>query len=66
VRFQVPTAVKMLMLVFWAETLESYILVQWFPNGVSRHPGVSRGTTRCVAKLKENIFKLRLLVIINN
>jgi hypothetical protein len=28
---------------------------QWFPNGVSRHPGVSGGTTRCVAKLKKNI-----------
>jgi hypothetical protein len=30
-----------------------YTLDQWFPNGVSRHPGVSGGTTRCVAKLKE-------------
>jgi hypothetical protein len=40
-------------------------LDQWFPNGVSRHPGVSEGTTRCVAKLKK-IFKLRLMVIINN
>jgi hypothetical protein len=38
---------------------------QWFPNGVSRHPGVSGGTTRCVAKLKK-IFKLRLMMIINN
>jgi hypothetical protein len=28
-------------------------LEQWFPNGVSRHPGVSGGTTRCVAKLKK-------------
>jgi hypothetical protein len=30
-------------------------LRQWFPNGVSRHAGVSRGTTRGVAKLK-NIY----------
>jgi hypothetical protein len=34
-------------------------LDQWFPNGVSG------GTMRCVAKLK-NIFKLRLMMIINN
>jgi hypothetical protein len=34
-------------------------LDQWFPNGVSG------GTTRCVAKLKK-IFKLRLIMIINN
>jgi hypothetical protein len=40
-------------------------LEQWFPNGVSPHPGVSGGTTRCVAKLKK-IFKLRLMMIINN
>jgi hypothetical protein len=32
----------------WIERLD-----QWFPNGVSRHPGVSGGTTRCVAKLKK-------------
>jgi hypothetical protein len=32
-----------------------YRLLQWFPNGVSRHPGVSGGTTRCIAKLKTNI-----------
>jgi hypothetical protein len=30
-----------------------HALGQWFPNGVSRHPGVSGGTTRCVAKLKK-------------
>jgi hypothetical protein len=30
-------------------------LLQWFPNGVLRHPGVSQRTTRCVAKLK-NIY----------
>jgi hypothetical protein len=41
------------------------VLEQWFPNGVSRHPGVLGGTTRCVAKLKK-IFKLRLMMIINN
>jgi hypothetical protein len=28
---------------------------KWFPNGVSQHPGVSGGTTRCVAKFKKNI-----------
>jgi hypothetical protein len=31
------------------------LLIQWFPNGVSRYPGVSGGTTRCVAKLKKKI-----------
>jgi hypothetical protein len=45
---------------------ETKSLDQWFPNGVSRHPGVSGGTTMCVAKLKKKIFKLRLMMIINN
>jgi hypothetical protein len=38
---------------------ENLSLQQWFPNGVSG------GTTMCVAKLKK-IFKLRLMMIINN
>jgi hypothetical protein len=42
-----------------------YAIDQGFPTGVSQHPGVSRGTTRCVAKLKK-IFKLRLMMIMNN
>jgi hypothetical protein len=38
------------------ERVQTWICIgQWFPNGVSRHPGVSGGTTRCVAKLKKNI-----------
>jgi hypothetical protein len=40
-------------------------LDQGFPNGVSRHPGVSWGATRCVAKLKKK-FKLMLMMIVNN
>jgi hypothetical protein len=54
------SAAKVMLTAFW------YVngVVQWFP-GVSRHPGVSGGTTRCVAKLKK-IFKLRLMMIINN
>jgi hypothetical protein len=36
-----------------------HALAQWFPNGVSR------GTTRCVAKLKKYIFKLILIMIKN-
>jgi hypothetical protein len=35
------------------------LIEQWFPNGVSR------GTTRCVAKLKKYIFKLILIMIKN-
>jgi hypothetical protein len=38
---------------------ENHKKCKWFPNGVSG------GTTRCVAKLKK-IFKLRLMIIINN
>jgi hypothetical protein len=32
-----------------------YILDQWFPNDVSRRPGVSGRAMRCVAKLKKYI-----------
>jgi hypothetical protein len=41
------------------QMLRTIGLKQWFPNGVSG------GTTRCVTKLKK-IFKLRLMMIINN
>jgi hypothetical protein len=28
---------------------------QWFPNGVSRHPGVSGGTTKVCREIKKSI-----------
>jgi hypothetical protein len=32
-----------------APNIEVNVLEQWFPNGVSQHPGVAGGTLRCVA-----------------